>query len=369
MPRPLLHRWSKSISRAWDKLRVFLRLGSHLPATVQAYRGFGNRNYLFMSGRVLRDKSIRKDAADSTWRNFINTVKRFNSREINDASVRIHFGGETFDLLTDAEGYYTLDTHLKSSLPAPPLEPPFWQRAQIELLGIPGQSAYEKSDTEVLIPGAAASFGIISDIDDTILKTYVTSWLKWRMIYLTILKNAVSRQAFTDVSSFYQALRRGPAGTDYNPFFYVSNSPWNLYDLLEEFLDLNHLPRGPIMLRDFGLPYEDRPANYRGHKHEQILRIMELYPNLPFVLIGDSGEKDTDIYRAVAAEHPDRIKAIYIRDVQSQDRAKRVQGILDDCQGIPCLLTSSYAEATAHAAKSGLLSMDTYDRFKQSLLL
>ncbi|MEL6971619.1 MAG: phosphatase domain-containing protein [Bacteroidota bacterium] len=365
MPRFRLHHWSKTGSRAWDKIRVAIRLGRHLPVTIQAYRGFGSHDYLFMSGRVLRDKSIRKDARDTTWRNFINTVKRFNSREINDARLRIHFAGETFELETDAEGYYTLDTHLSTPLPPAPLEPPFWQQAIVELLSIPGnQDVYHKTNTEVLIPGAVASFGVISDIDDTILKTYVTSWLKWRTLYLTILKNAFSRQAFNNVAPFYQALRRGPAGQDYNPFFYVSNSPWNLYDLMEEFLDLNQLPRGPIMLRDFGLPYEDRPDNYRGHKHKQILRILSLYPDLAFVLIGDSGEKDVDIYRAVAEEYPGRIKAIYIRDVRSRQRAERVQKVLDSIPYIPCLLVKSYAEATEHAVANGLLSLDTYNDFR-----
>ena len=356
MPRFRLHHWSKIGSRAWDKMRVAIGLGRRLPITIHAYRGFGSREYLFMSGRILRDKAIRKDALDSAWRNMINTLKRFNSREINNALLRIHFGGETFELETDAEGYYKLDTNLTSPLPPPPLEPPFWQYAQIELLGIPGKTVYHKEETEVLIPGAAASFGVISDIDDTILKTYVTSWLKWRMIYLTLLKNAFSRQAFVNVAAFFQALRRGPQEKDYNPFFYVSNSPWNLYDVLEQFLELNGLPRGPIMLRDFGLPYEDRPANYRGHKHEQILRILELYPNLPFVLIGDSGEKDSKIYQAVAKDHPDRIKAIYIRDVQSPQRARRVKKTLKKVTNIPCLLLSTYDEAAKHAAANGLLS-------------
>jgi len=362
-----LHRWSKAASRVWDRTRTGLRLGSRLPLTIHAYRGFGSRNYLFMSGRILRDKSIHKAEHDSSWRNLVNTVKRFNSREINNAQVRIHFAGEEFEVQTDAEGYYTLDTHLNTPLPPPPLEPPFWQRAQVELVGIPGKKIYHKQDTEVLIPGAAASFGVISDIDDTILKTYVTSWLKWRMIYLTLLKNAFSRQAFANVAAFFQALRRGPDGTDYNPFFYVSNSPWNLYDVLEMFLELNQLPRGPIMLRDFGLPYEERPNEYRGHKHEQIIRILELYPKLPFVLIGDSGEKDTDIYRAVAAAYPGRIKAIYIRDVRSSGRAERVQGILDGINDIPNLLVPSYAAATVHAAKSGLLSIATYERFQAKI--
>lgn len=356
-----LHRWSKICSRSWDKLRVWLKLGSKKPLAIQAYRGFGNRNYLFLSGRVLRDKAISRGARDSAGRNFINTVKRFNSTEINNAQLQVNFAGETFHLRTDAEGYYTLDTHLSTPLPPPPQEPPFWQEATVELLQIPGQKVYVKQTAEVLIPGAATSFGIISDIDDTILETYVTSWLKWRMIYLTILKNAFSRQAFPHVSAFYQAMRRGPDGEAYNPFFYVSNSPWNLYDLLKEFLDLNKLPRGPIMLRDFGLPYKDLPYNYLGHKHEQIIRILQLYPDLPFILIGDSGEKDTDIYKAVVQAFPGRIKAIYIRDVLSKNRALRVQKILSSIPEVPSLLVGSYQQAAEHAAQHGLISSSAFD--------
>jgi phosphatidate phosphatase APP1 len=364
-----LHRWSKKISRTFGRVRSILGLGTGHPVMVHSYRGFGSRNYLFLSGRVLRDKFIRKGKTDTTWRNLTNTVKRFNSREIGGADVCIRFGGQSFHLKTDAEGYYTLDTHLQQPLPPPPANPPFWQKATVELLSIPGMPINKEQKAEVLIPGPAASFGIISDIDDTILKTYVTSWLKWRMIYLTILKNAFSRQAFSRVAAFYQALRRGARGEEYNPFFYVSNSPWNLYDLLEEFLDLNKLPRGPIMLRDFGLPYEKRPANYRGHKHEQIIRILELYPQLPFVLIGDSGEKDTDIYRAVALNYPGRIKAIYIRDVRSQQRATRVQEVLSSIPGTPTLLVHSYEDAALHAAQHQLLSLTTFEKFNPIIAL
>lgn len=364
-----LHRWSKFLSRNFGRLRSWLGLGSRQPITVHSYRGFGNRNYLFVSGRVLRDKFIRKNKTDTTWRNFSNTVKRFNSREIGGAKVCVRFGGQSFILHTDAEGYYTLDTHLKDTLPPPPVHPPFWQKATVELLSIPGKEINQEQKAEILIPGSAASFGIISDIDDTVLKTYVTSWLKWRMIYLTILKNAFSRQAFSRVAAFYQALRRGAKGEEYNPFFYVSNSPWNLYDLLEEFLDLNQLPRGPIMLRDFGLPYEKKPANYRGHKHEQIIRILELYPQLPFVLIGDSGEKDTDIYHAVALAYPGRIKAIYIRDVRSQQRAARVQEILSSIPGTPTLLVNSYEDAARHASQHQLLSLVTFEQFNPVVAL
>jgi phosphatidate phosphatase APP1 len=335
------------------------------PIVIQAYRGFGRRDYLFLSGRVLRDKFILRGEQDSIWRNFNNTVKRFNSREINNASLLIQFAEEEFLLQSDPEGYFTLDTRLASPLPPPPEKPPFWQKANVKLLGIPRYDFTVESAAEVLIPGINTSFGVISDIDDTILKTYVTSWLKWRTLYLTILKNAFSRQAFKLVAPFYQALRRGPLGQSYNPFFYVSNSPWNLYDLLEDFLDLNHLPRGPILLRDFGLPYKNRPAGYLGHKHEQIIRLLELYAELDFVLIGDSGEKDAMIYQSVCQAFPGRIKAVYIRDVRSKKRAEKVQAILDSIVGVPCLLVQSYENAATHAIANGLLDADLFEKLAQ----
>lgn len=353
MAQSRLYRYAKRLSRKWDYWRVRMGLGRRKPLTIHTYRGFGTRSYLFMQGRVLRDKSIFRGDDDGPWRNFINTVKRFNSREINDAEIRIQFGDRIFNCITDAEGFYRISANLSPSLPPPPAQPPFWQKAQVELLSIPGEQVYVQQPAEVLIPGTA-TFGIISDIDDTILKTYVTSWLKWRMIYLSILKNALSRQAFRKVGTFYQALRRGGDGQAYNPFFYVSNSPWNLYDMLDEFLDQNKLPRGPILLRDFGLPYEDRPASYRGHKHEQIIQILDLYPNLPFVLIGDSGEKDVDIYQSVVTEYPGRIKAVYIRDVRSRKRAERVRTILKDIP-VPSFLVQHYGDAQEHAAKLGLV--------------
>jgi phosphatidate phosphatase APP1 len=365
MSQPFFYRVAKALSRSWDHSRVRLGLGSRKPLTIHTYRGFGTRDFLFMQGRVLRDKSIFRGDSDGPWRNLINTIKRFNSREINDAELAIRFADRDFQVKTDAEGFYRLMAQLDPPLPPPPAKPPFWQQAQIRLKAIPGQDDVELTQPgEVLIPSAAA-FGIISDIDDTILKTYVTSWLKWRMIYLSILKNAVSRQAFRAVGPFFQALRRGATQADYNPFFYVSNSPWNLYDFLDDFLNQHKLPRGPILLRDFGLPYRDRHRDYRGHKHEQIIQILELYPDLPFVLIGDSGEKDTDIYRKVIQDYPKRIRAVYIRDVRSRKRAQRVQEILIELP-VPSLLVLHYADAARHAARQGLLNLDYFNSLRDT---
>ena len=69
-----------------------------------------------------------------------------------------------------------------------------------------------------------------------------------------------------------------------NPFFYTSKSPWNLYAPLVEYLEVQQLPLGPLLLRDFGL----RPEKER--KRKAIEEILATYPKLKFILSGDSGE-------------------------------------------------------------------------------
>jgi phosphatidate phosphatase APP1 len=287
-------------------------------------------------------------------RNLANNFKRFNSREIPGAKVTIEWADHRFELLTDSEGYFRLEQKFSKTIQLP--DDDLWQQAKVTVSDIPGSSDLTyQSYLDVLLPPADAEFGIISDIDDTILKTDVTSRFKLRVLAHTLLKNAASRRGFDEVSEFFDSLQKGPENNGLNPVFYVSNSPWNLYDLLVDFLELNELPKGPILLRDFGLPYRDRPADYQGHKLEQVKRILRTYPDLPFVLVGDSGEKDTDIYLTLATENPGRIKAIYIRDVQHERRARRVEDLIEKYTDVSVYLVYSYAEAQDHARRMELI--------------
>src|SRR5690606_31256459 len=127
-------------------------------------------------------------------------------------------------------------------------------------------------------------FGIISDIDDTIVPTGTARL--WEMIKTTLFGNAHSRIPFPGVSAFYQALGKGPSGIENNPFFYVSSSPWNLYDFLMEFLEIHGIPHGPLMLRDIGLSREHLiSGSHSEHKITQIKRILGITGNIPFILI------------------------------------------------------------------------------------
>src|SRR5690606_21239182 len=137
-----------------------------------------------------------------------------------------------------------------------------------------------------------------------------------------------------------------------NPFFYVSSSPWNMYDLLHDFLDINDIPAGPLLLRDFGLLQNKFfGADHMSHKFKEIQNILLTYPHLNFVLIGDSGQEDAPIYREVIKEFPGRLICASIRDVNLEDRASMVTSITEELKGtVDMLLVKDTAAAAKHAA-------------------
>jgi phosphatidate phosphatase APP1 len=202
-----------------------------------------------------------------------------------------------------------------------------------------------RAAAKVLVPSPAARFGVISDIDDTVVQTGVTR--KMTMLLRLALSNARTRKPFAGVAAFYRALHAGV-----NPFFYVSKSPWNLYAPLVEYFELQGLPAGPLLLRDFGWRMQ------KEHKERALAAILGTYPKLPFVLIGDSGEKDPEIYAAIVRQFPERIRAIYIRSVHPDPkRMKAVEKLAAEVAPTGCqlVLAPDSAVAAMHAAGEGLI--------------
>lgn len=310
------------------------------------FRGFGMGGRVWLQGQVLRDRRIVVSPQDSIWRNLKNNYRRFGSLKIPGALLTVHVGENQFHLLTDNKGYF----HYAGVLPNPlPEGHPTWLPYNVHLLGTLNETFDYHCTGELLLPGPA-DFGIISDIDDTILKTGLTSLLKLKAVYLTLARNAFGRQTFQLVSDFYRALQAGPSGHARNPVFYVSNGPWDLYDLLTDFIELNNLPKGPLLLRDFGLRRRSPFTLPPNHKPESIARILQTFPHLPFVLIGDSGERDTDVYMDIARQFPGRILGIFIRDVEIPGRAKRIQQLIQEAEGeIVMFMIKNYREAIKFA--------------------
>jgi phosphatidate phosphatase APP1 len=347
------------------------------PVQVVVYRSYGTREEATICGRVLRQQELPKPRpGDPRWRNAWAMLRRFESDEVPGAPVRVRFGGGEASGQTDGEGYFSI--RVAPSELATGSDP--WHTAivQVPPSDITGRahtqpSRYEgggevvaEAEARVLIPPATAQFGVISDIDDTVLKTGATRPLQ--MFRQTLLGNAHTRLPFAGVSAFYRALERGAnAGTDgsapqHNPVFYVSSSPWNLIDFLVEFLRLQDIPEGPVLLRDLGLDETKLfKASHGSHKTEKIERIFETYPHLPFILIGDSGQHDPEIFQAVAQNHPDRVLAVYIRDVSpfgEHPRDAEVQALGQALRplGIDLVLVPDTVGAARHAAERGWIS-------------
>jgi phosphatidate phosphatase APP1 len=336
----------RAVARAWRRRARRPRRAVEL----HAFRGYGTPSRLLLRGRVLRSSGlVRARLGDSMLDNLRNTFHRFESDEVPGALVVARAGGAEVEIRADEEGFFdvTLD------LPAPLDDPRVWEPVDLELLEPPAPGGVTHATGHVLVP-REAQYAVVSDLDDTVLHSNATSL--WQMAKLTLLHNAHTRLPFEGVAGFYQALQRGRDGEAYNPVFYVSNSPWNLYDLLEDFLDLHGIPRGPMFLRDWSL--RTLRAGER-HKLAAIQALLATYPDLKVVLIGDSGERDPEIYRQVVVRHPGRVLAVYVRDVDPERHAA-VTAIAAELAGhdVDLVLSPDTEVARRHALDRGLIVAD-----------
>lgn len=364
--KDIFRRSAITVEDKWDELRTALtrRLGLNDPLQIVPFRTYGTARRLYVKGRVLEDKKIASAGdKDTVLNNLLNMYKRFESDEVAGVKLRIRLGNKDHEVVSDSEGYFVLDLHPEEPL----IYEELWHPVSLELLESPLPfPAGLQARAEVMIPPPDAEYGIISDIDDTIVKTTATDLLA--MSRITFLNNARTRLPFAGVAEFYKSLQLGRNGKRNNPFFYVSSSPWNLYDLLKDFLDLNSIPAGPLLLRDFGLNRkEDKEEGHMGHKLKEIRQILEAYPQLQFVLVGDSGQEDPVIYREVVKEYPGRILAIYIRDVQLPEREKIAVDVSTSLKEhkVEMLIVDNTVEAAEHAAKNGLIFTDTIPAIEQ----
>lgn len=344
----------QSARNTYKLLKTILRIEQGKEQViVHPYRGFTNGKRFFLKGRVLEDKNIQVQTSDSKWRNLINTFKRFESDELPNAEVAVHINGETFSVTSDEEGYFSLYPELRR--PLPPNEHS-WEQARVELRGLPGREVANTSSTaRMLFPPTHAAFGVISDIDDTVLRTHVTSTLGLRMLYATMLGNAHQRLPMEGIVELFQAMEKGGGEEPVNPFFYVSNSPWNIYDMLLHFMHLQQLPKGPILLRDYGLSPANFSSAFREHKLDSMATILQTFPDLPFILMGDTGSKDVDHYLELAREHPHQIKTIYIRNLKDTYNARRVSQLIEEATDVDILLVRKTEEIWRDAWEKGYL--------------
>lgn len=380
--RDTLTRLTHGMERRLDRARhVLKRPFLHDPILVEPYLGYGDARRVRVRARVLEDRGLGPTGpADGPLTNLRNAWRRFDSDEVPGARVRVRLlastpaagalaeeevaaaaprAGEAASgddapaaaealaeevLVADGEGFLSAEIELAR----PPVGGVVG--VEFELLDpVPREQRETRFRGEALVAAADAPFGVISDVDDTVLVTGATRLRS--VLTRTLLQNAHDRLPFPGVAALYRAFEAAGA-----PLFYVSSSPWNLYGVLAEFLDLNDLPLGPLLLRDWGVTAEELlPLGHGRHKRERIDEVLAAHRELPFLLVGDSGQQDPEIYADVVRRHPGRVKGVVVRHVGDEERAEAVRALSLPlaADGVPFHLVEDSAQAARHAEAHG----------------
>ena len=325
MLKRLIHRSALRAEALIDRVRP----ESKRPPVLEAYRGYATPDHLVVRGRVLT--ALRRETPDDgqgRWTNFRQMVSLFLTDEVRDISVTALDHG--ISALSDEEGYLTLCVPRRDASAG-------WVEVAVAVVGREGEAA----PFPVRVPSEEARFGIISDIDDTLIHTGAHSLA--RNLWTTFTGSTLTRKVFPDSVELLTAL----ADRDANPVFYVSSSPWNLHHFLDTVFAQAGLPKGPMFLRDLGISETQFISGRHGdHKGGAIDTILDANPDLPFVLIGDTGQHDAEVYRDATRRHPGRIRAVALRQLgKGPDRVSRAAMAEIEADGIPLFAAPTFAGA------------------------
>lgn len=276
--------------KAEDWLDAWTAGGENSAVTLDPYIGYSDNDTVVARGRLLAV------TATSGLKNFISRRGTVGAQAMsfftNDAkNVEIRCGSHVAQ--SDDEGYFRLEV----------------PRSEVRngTLTVTVPRTGERRTLDIALTPPEATRMVISDIDDTVIKT--GAWRKWQNFWRTMTTGVQQREVFQDTVSLIK--RRMEGG---NPVFYVSSSPWNLHDYLSQVFEAGGVPRGPMFLKDFGI---DRmkfvKSSHGDHKGRLIDHLLEANPGLDVTLVGDTGQQDGEIYLSAIKRHPDRIREVFLR--------------------------------------------------------
>ena len=293
--KSLLTRYAARTETLLDALRGE-RLHSG-PVHVEAYLGYSTPDALVARGRVLSRPAHRADA-ETPVEGLAESFRRFLTDEI--AGVRVEAHGAS--AVTDEEGHFELRLP-RGACGGGDGPEEGWCSVPVVL-----PDHQTRTALPVRVPGERAEFGIISDIDDTLIET--GAWSLLRNLRTSLTGTVASRVVHADAVRLLARLTEEGR----NPVFYVSSSPWNLHPFLEAVFERGGLPMGPKFLRDFGLD-ESRlvTGTHTDHKGASLDTVLAANPDLAFALVGDTGQHDADVYFHAIERHPGRIRSVHLR--------------------------------------------------------
>ncbi len=257
---------------------------------IVAYPAYGSTSWIRVMARVLVTRFAprrKKPAKVRGWRSF-------TTLPVKDTVVRIHAGDQVHEARTDRTGF--IDCVVPASLE------PGW--------GVLRLSTADADDVEapVRVLDPEVRFGVVSDVDDTVMVTALPRPLlaAWN----TFVLDEHARMAVPGMAVLYERLVNSRPGT---PVFYLSTGAWNVAPTLTRFLSRHLYPAGPLLLTNWG-PTADRWfRSGREHKKATLVRLAQEFPDVRWLLVGDDGQHDEEIYAEFASAHPDHVAAVAIR--------------------------------------------------------
>lgn len=270
---------------------------------VVPFTGYGSSSHVRILARlVLRPNATRRmhgvrDLAHRRgWRNFVDAP-------FVDGQVTLHIGDRQIPLQADRGGY--IDALVKN-----PGLAPGWHKVQLETPG----GGIGIADVQVVSDDE--TFGIISDIDDTILSTWLPRPLlaAWNSFVLT----EQARQAVPGMARLYQQLLAEHPGA---PVIYVSTGSWNTFPFVNRFIRRHGIPSGAMLLTDWGPTNTGWFREGAQHKRTSLRELARDLPNIKWVLVGDDGQHDPELYAEFASLQPQHVRARAIRELSSVQQA------------------------------------------------
>jgi len=322
---------------------------------IKLYRGYANKNELVVFGHVVEKypsgdhKYTRKG-----FRYARTIIQLFSIKTIPNLKLILRVGSLVAETTAEEDGYFRFQV---------PFNEPWesgWHTFEVSVDDEVDGHKYQVTRQEEFFLPYTSSYGIISDIDDTFLISH--SRRSFKKLFVLLSKNVQARKPFDDVVKHYQLLsfasRVHPLATN-NIFFYVSSSEWNLYDMIVRFAELNGLPKAILKLKKIKSGLDDfvmTGAGEHGHKLRKIQNIINFYPELQFILLGDDSQKDPEIYEQICSQFPANIRAVYIRQTRTRSKPettafmKNIQNL-----GIDICYFAHSNKAIIHSIENGIV--------------
>lgn len=319
-------------------------------ASVKVYYGYGHKHNLTIYGHVFKNKAaLRAGYSNNIFSNILHLLRLFMVRPLGGVKLQMLWGKQRFETTSETDGFFKFEWASDEDVPAG------WHTVKIHVQD-ENASILSSCESKVFVPHIT-QYAFISDIDDTVLVSH--SATKFRRLRTMFTKNPQTRKAFENVVQHYKALALANTTPGVpNPFFYVSSSEWNLYDDLVEFFKYNDLPEGTFLLSQLKRWYQLLKTGKTKHEGKliRVYRIMEAFPKQRFTLFGDNSQADPFIYETIAKRHPERIFAVYIRNVVEKNAEKTRELMANiESKGIATCLFTSNLEAIKHSQEIGLI--------------